>query len=386
VKRSTTHDAQFTVFKKRGQKELHVEEIRAILRLLQTPGIGPARMRALVSRFRTAQGVTSASLAELSQVPGIDRTLAENILHNDADEFAHNQLEALAREHAHTLSFWDRDYPSLLKKIHDPPILIFGKGKLQAHDQNALAIVGTRAPTQYGKMVTERLAIELAGHGFTIVSGMARGVDTIAHRTALKHGGRTVAILGSGLDVFYPPENERLFHEICAAGAVLTEYPFGTKPDAVNFPRRNRIISGMALGTLIIEAGVESGAMITANLALDQNREVFAIPGSIFNPKSVGPHRLLQEGAKLVQNVDDILVELHAQLNLFEASELETKAPLELDEPARKVFDALSSEARHIDELTRQLPMNPSQLMSILLDLEFKNLIKQLPGKLFVRM
>ncbi|MGH7493063.1 MAG: DNA-processing protein DprA [bacterium] len=365
---------------------MQIEEISALLRLQQAPGIGSARMRALVSHFRTAQGVVSASLAELCQVSGIDRALAENILRDDSADFVHSQIETLARERAHTLTFWDRDYPTLLKKIPDPPILLFGKGKLQAHDQNGLAIVGTRVPTQYGKMVTERMAMELVSHGFMIVSGLARGVDTIAHRTALKHGGRTVAILGSGLDVFYPPENQGLFHEICAAGAVLTEYPFGTKPDAVNFPRRNRIISGMALGVLIIEAGLESGAMITANLALDQNREVFAVPGSIFNPKSAGPHRLLQEGAKLVQHVDDILVELHAQLNLFEAAELEAKAPIELDEPGRKVFDALSAEARHIDELNRQLRMNPAQLMSTLLELEFKNLIKQLPGKLFIRM
>ena len=260
------------------------EELSALLRLQQAAGIGSARMRALVSHLRTPQGVVSASLAELCRVPGIDRALAENILRDESADFVHNQLQALTQEHAHVLTFWDHDYPALLKKIQDPPILLFGKGKLQAHDQNAMAIVGTRAPTQYGKMVTERMAMELAGHGFTIVSGLARGVDTIAHRTVLKHGGRTVAILGSGLDVFYPPENQGLFREICAAGAVLTEYPFGTKPDAVNFPRRNRIISGMALGVLIIEAGLESGAMITANLALDQNREVFAIPGSIFNP------------------------------------------------------------------------------------------------------
>ncbi len=361
-------------------------ELHALLRLLQTPGIGSARIRALVSHFRTAQSAMSASLPELCQVPGIDRTLAENILHEDSADFAHRQLEMLARTPAQVLTFWDRLYPALLKKIPDPPILLFSRGKLQAGDQNALAIVGTRGPTQYGKMATERLAMELSAHGFAIVSGLARGVDTIAHRTALKHGGRTIAILGSGLDVFYPPENEKLFHEICESGAILTEYPFGAKPDAVNFPRRNRIISGMALGVLVIEAGLESGAMITAHLALDQNREVFAVPGSIFNPKSAGPHQLIQEGAKLVHCIDDIVVELHAQLNLFEASELEAKAPIELDEPSRKVFDALSSEARHIDELTRQLQMNLTQLMAILLDLEFKDLIKQLPGKLFVKM
>lgn len=361
------------------------EELRALLRLLQTPGIGSVRIRALVSHFRTAQAVLSASPQELRRVSGIDHALAENILRDDSTAFVKNQMEMLAREQARALSFWDRDYPPLLKKIQDPPVVLFYKGRLQPGDQNALAIVGTRAPTQYGKMAAERMARDLAAQGLTIVSGLARGVDTIAHRTALQNGGRTLAVLGSGLDVFYPPENEKLFHEICGAGAVLTEYFFGAKPEAVNFPRRNRIISGLALGVLVIEAGLDSGAMITANLALEQNREVFAIPGSIFNPKCAGPHRLLQEGAKLVQNVEDILVEVHAQLNLFESSRFENKAA-ELDELSTKVYAALSSDPRHIDELTRSLQAPSAQLMAVLLDLEFKNLIKQLPGKLFVRM
>ena len=264
--------------------------------------------------------------------------------------------------------------------------MLFYQGKLQAEDRNALAVVGTRSPTQYGKMAAERLTGELVAQGFTIVSGLARGVDTVAHRTALKHGGRTLAILGSGLDVVYPPENQRLLQDLCEAGAVLTEYPFGAKPDAVNFPRRNRIISGLALGVLVVEAGRESGAMITAHLALEQNREVFALPGSIFSPKSAGPHQLVQEGAKLVQGIDDILVELHAQLNLFTAAEYDAKIPVALEEASRKVLSALSSEARHIDELMRQLHMNPAPLMAILLELECQNLIKQLPGKLFVKM
>jgi len=377
---------RFTIYNLRKGVVLKHDELRALLRLLQTPGIGSARIRALVSHFHTAQAALSATLPELCQVPGIERTLAESILRDDFLEFVEAQLAILAREQAQVLTFWDRDFPPLLKRISDPPVLLFCKGRLQANDQNALAIVGTRGPTQYGKMAAERMARELAAQGLTIVSGLARGVDTIAHRTALQHGGRTIAILGSGLDVFYPPENEKLFNEICAAGAVLSEYPFGAKPDAVNFPRRNRIISGLALGVLVVEAGLDSGAMITANLALEHNREVFAIPGSIFNPKSAGPHRLLQEGAKLVQSIDDVLVELHAQLNLFGSADFENKATVELDEQSTKIYAALSSDPRHVDELNRQLQMPPAQLMSLLLGLEFKNLIKQLPGKLFVKM
>ena len=362
------------------------QELCALLRLAQTPGIGPARIRALVSHFRTAQAAVSATLSSLCRVPGIDRTLAENILHEENADFVHQQLEALARTRARVLTFWDHDYPALLQKIPAPPVMLFSQGKLQAEDRNALAVVGTRSPTQYGKMAAERLTGELVAQGFTIVSGLARGVDTVAHRTALKHGGRTLAILGSGLDVVYPPENQRLLQDLCEAGAVLTEYPFGAKPDAVNFPRRNRIISGLALGVLVVEAGRESGAMITAHLALDQNREVLALPGSNFSPKSAGPHQLVQECEKLVQGIDDILVELHAQLNLFTAAEYDAKIPVALEEASRKVLSALSSEARHIDELMRQLHMNPAPLMAILLELECQNLIKQLPGKLFVKM
>lgn len=234
-------------------------------------------------------------------------------------------------------------------------------------------------------MVAEKLSGELAGRGFTIVSGLARGIDTIAHRTALKSGGRTIAILGSGLDVMYPAENEKLAQDIAAHGAVLSEYAFGAKPDAVNFPRRNRIISGLSLGVLVIEAGLESGAMITANLALEHNREVFAVPGSIMSMKSAGPHQLIREGAKLVHRVDDVLEELLGQLDFFGKARPEDQPAPELEEKSRRIYDLLSHEAVHIDELIRKTELSSSAVMTLLLELEFKNLVQQLPGKFFVR-
>ncbi len=364
---------------------LNLDELRALLQLTTVPGIGPTRIRALVGHFHSAQAALSASVSALSQVSGIDRTLAENILqHGDAD-FAARQLEILAQRNARLLTYWDEDYPTLLKKIPDPPALLYMAGELPSSEQSLLAVVGTRAPTQYGKLVVEKLTAELAARGFTIVSGLARGIDTIAHRTALKSGGRTLAVLGSGLDVMYPAENEKLAQEIVTSGAVLSEYPFGAKPDAVNFPRRNRIISGLSLGVLVIEAGLESGAMITANLALEHNREVFAVPGSIMSMKSAGPHQLIREGAKLVHSVDDVLEELLGQLDFFGRQRTEEKPAPELEEKSKRIYDLLSHEGLHIDELIRKTGLSSAEMMTLLLELEFKNLVKQLPGKFFVK-
>lgn len=364
---------------------MYLDEIRALLQLTTVPGIGSTRIRALVAHFHSAQAVISASISALSQVSGIDRTLAENILQQRDAAFVERQLEILAQRNARLLTYWDDDYPVLLKKIPDPPALLYVEGEISPGDKNLLAIVGTRAPTQYGKLVAEKLSSELAARGFTIVSGLARGIDTIAHRTALKSGGRTIAVLGSGLDVMYPAENEKLAREIMANGAVLSEYAFGAKPDAVNFPRRNRIISGLSLGVLVIEAGLESGAMITANLALEHNREVFAVPGSIMSMKSAGPHQLIREGAKLVHSIDDVLEELLGQLDFFGKPRAEEKPMPELDEKSKRVYELLSHEGMHIDELIRKTGLSSSEMMTLLLELEFKNVVKQLPGKFFVK-
>ncbi|MDZ7303898.1 MAG: DNA-processing protein DprA [candidate division KSB1 bacterium] len=360
-------------------------ELSALLQLLSVPGIGPTRIRALVGHFRSAEAVLRAPVHALCQVEGIEHTLAENIHHADNVASAQQQLDLAERQQCRILSFWDSEFPAALKRTYDPPVVLFVKGELRPEDEFAIAIVGTRTPTEYGKIATERLTAELTGRGMTIVSGLARGIDTMAHQTALKSGGRTIAVLGSGLDIIYPPENRRLAQEVVQHGAVISEYFFGTKPDAVNFPRRNRIISGLAFGTLVIEAGEESGALITAQAALEQGREVFAVPGSIFSPKSLGPHRLIQEGAKLTMRVEDILAELPQQLDLFSKSQTSEAPVIQLNENEQKVMALLSHEPIHIDPLARQVNMPASQLLSILLELEFKNAIRQLPGKFFVK-
>jgi DNA processing protein len=361
-------------------------ELSALLQLLVVPGIGPARVRALVGHLRSTEAVLSAPVHTLCQVEGIERTLAENIRQANNAAMAQQQIELAERRGCRLLTFWDADFPAILKKIYDPPVLLFVKGHLRANDESAIAIVGTRAPTEYGKLAAERLTAAFASHRMTIVSGLARGIDTVAHQTAIKSGGRTIAVLGSGLDFIYPPENHRLAQEIAQHGALVSEYFFGAKPEAVNFPRRNRIISGLACGVLVVEAGEESGALITAQIALDQGREVFAVPGSIFSPKSLGPHRLIQDGAKLVMSIDDILSELPQQLDIFDERKTAEPPAVNLTETEQKVMALLSHEPAHIDFLARQAGLPTAQLLAALLELEFKNVVKQLSGKFFVKL
>jgi len=360
-------------------------DLLSLLRLLMVPGIGPARVRNLIGHFRSAQSVLQARTPALCRVDGIDQVLAEAIQQAPPEEHAAQQLAILEKHRSSVITFLGKDFPADLKTISDAPVTLFVRGSLLPADKFSIAIVGTRQPTTYGTMVTERLAADLVSSRLTIVSGLARGIDTIAHRTALKAGGRTIAVLGSGLDMIYPAENRRLADEIADSGAVLTEYFFGTKPDAPNFPRRNRIISGLSLGTVVVEAGEKSGALITATMALEQGREVFAVPGNIFSPKSSGTHRLIQEGARLVGSVDDILSELTAQLDLFGKTNRLSPPLASLTDTEQRLFDLLTHEPLHIDALARQANLPSAQVLSTLLQLEFKNGVKQLPGKMFVR-
>jgi len=295
-----------------------VINVRELLRLSSVPRIGPQKIRALVAHFKTPDDVFRASARELVMVPGIDKKLASNILHHTADEtFAEEQLKRLNKLGGRIVTLWDKEYPELLRAIYDPPAFLFILGKLKEADARSLALVGTRHPTPYGHSVAESLTRDIAQHSLTIVSGLARGVDTIVHSTALKYKSRTIAVIGSGLDVPYPPENKKLMERIAEAGAVVSEFAMGTKPDAPNFPRRNRIISGLSLGTIVVESAEEGGALITATTALDQNREVFAVPGNITEKRSSGPNKLIRDGrAKLITNAQDIFDELASQLRL----------------------------------------------------------------------
>src|SRR5256712_5440134 len=290
-----------------------------------------------------------------------------------------------AQDHI-TIALGDERYPELLRAIYDPPAVLYCDGSVEPGDRQAVAIVGTRQATPYGLRITETLAGELSALGFTILSGFARGIDAAAHRAALAAGGRTIAVLGCGLDVDYPPGHASLHAEIAGSGAVLTEFAPGTPPRATNFPRRNRIISGLALGVVVVEAAEDSGSLITARLALEQGREVFAVPGSIDAPTSRGPHGLLKQGAKLVETVDDIVEELLPQLDRpLQTLKSEPIAALpehvELSPSERTVLDLISREPLHLDDLTERSRLTTPAVAGILLGLELKALVKQLPGQ-----
>jgi DNA processing protein len=271
-----------------------------------------------VDRFQDPFRIRSAPERELTRVEGIDRKLAAQIRSffrgtsaTEADRWADDQIARAGRISARILTIWDREYPPALQRIYDPPALLFVRGEFVESDSRAVAVVGTRGPSSYGTQMASMLSEGLAGLGFTIVSGLARGIDTVAHMAALRAGGRSIAVTGSGLDVPYPPENRSLAERISGHGAVVSEYPMRTKPDAVNFPRRNRIVSGLTLGTIVVETGVDGGAMITAAMALDQNREVFAVPGPVNGRRPSGTHRLIREGkAMLLERVEEVLAEL----------------------------------------------------------------------------
>jgi DNA processing protein len=291
------------------------------------------------------------------------------------------------------LNLADERYPERLRAIHDPPAVLYCDGVPEPQDRQAVALVGSRKATPYGLRVTEALAGELSRLRFTIVSGFARGIDAAAHRAALAAGGRTIAVLGCGLDVDYPPGHKSLHAEIAASGAVLTEFEPGTPPLAAHFPRRNRIISGLALGVVVIEAAEDSGSLITARLALEQGREVFAVPGPIEAPTSRGPHSLLKQGAKLVEKVEDIVEELLPQLEHTLTltptlsprgrgkGEGEFPEPKSLSPEERTILELLSREPRHLDELTEQSSLAAADVARILLGLELKALVRQFPGQ-----
>ncbi|MCU0452601.1 MAG: DNA-processing protein DprA [Bacteroidetes bacterium] len=358
-------------------------DVRDLLTLVSIPRLGPVRIRALLEHFHDPSSVLSASPRALIRVRGIDRTTALHIA-RAAGDFADDQIRRAARTGSLIIPFNDPRYPEALRSIYDPPVLLFMTGHVAEEDRISLAIVGTRSPSPYGQRVAEEMARLAVGSSVAVVSGLARGIDTVAHRASLEAGGRTIAVLGSGLDVPYPSENARLMREISTRGAVVTEFPFGTKPDATNFPRRNRIVSGMTLGTLVIESALDGGAMITAASALDQGREVFAVPGSIHAERSAGTHALIRDGrAKLVACFDDVL----AELRMAPKGDLPIQPCLipELAPTERMIFDHVTSDPVHIDELAERSSLGPADALVALLGLEFKGLVRQLPGKWFVR-
>ncbi|MCK9560503.1 MAG: DNA-processing protein DprA [Candidatus Marinimicrobia bacterium] len=362
-----------------------MDRLHALLSLLTINGLGPHRILNLCRQYPDIQEVFNTNLKRLMAVPGIDMVLAERIKNNVDQQFVDQQLNMLKNSPFKITTILDDDYPVRLKDIYDPPVVLFRHGEFSPQDEDAIAIVGTRNPDHYGKEVATLLVSQLVEQNITIVSGFARGIDTIAHKTALEKGGRTIAVLGNGIDRIYPPENRLLREKLVGQGVYCSEFPFGTKPDAVNFPRRNRIISGLSLGTVVISAGEKSGALLTAYYALDQNREVFAIPGRITDEKSVGTNRLIQKGAKLVTAIDDILDEIDVNRRFpRQPHQLEIVFEFE-DEEEKAIYNALSNDPIYIDDLAHLLGKNTYSVLATLLSLELKGAVRQLAGKMFIK-
>jgi DNA processing protein len=368
--------------------KLNFEQLTNLNLLLSVDGIGPGKIRNLLSKFRSIDKILSADLTSLIETEGINTNLAKRIrqINSNRKELSiklSQELELLNKINASVVTVWDDDYPQLLKKIYDPPLILYVKGKFSKEDNYSISIVGTRQPTNYGKVQAERFASDLSNQGITIISGLARGIDSIAHNTAIKNNGRTIAVIGSGLDIIYPPENKKLFNEISENGLIISEYKLGAKPDAQNFPKRNRIISGLSLGTIIIETGIDGGAFLTAKLALDQNREVFAVPGNLGIKQSEGTNLLIQKGeAKLVRSAEDVFVELELKLKPVIGKNIpKPKNDLNLFE--EKILEILGSQPKQIDKIAAATNLSTSECLIHLLSLEFKGLVKQLPGKMF---
>lgn len=367
----------------------YFNNIHFYFHLLQIDGLGPNKILNLKSKFSSFYELNHSSYKSLLTIDGISDLLAKRIINSLKDidstrKDLYNELETLHKIGGKALPYFDDNYPSLLKRIYSPPVLLYIKGNFTQDDKDSLAIVGTRNPTSYGKKQTEIIAKELSLNKITIVSGLARGIDSIAHRTAVNNDSRTIAVIGSGLDVIYPKENMKLFEQIADNGAIISEYRLKTKPDAQNFPKRNRIISGMTLGTIVIETKENGGALQTAHYALDQNREVFAIPGNLGVPQSEGTNLLIKKGeAKLIQNVDDILDELKIKIKPKIGINI-PKPKVELSLFEEKVYEILKeTEPIQIDKISELSGLSTSDCLVQLLTMEFKGLVKQLPGKNF---
>ncbi len=380
-------------------EELHWLALKLI------PGLGARTSNKLLDRFRTPHAIFRASRTELEGA-GVSGAVAQSIASGCTFEDAVRQQEKMIEAGVELVTIGDPRYPQMLREIFDPPIVLFARGRGELLKSLAVAVVGTRRPTPYGLAVSERLSADLAHAGLTIVSGMARGIDAAAHKGALGAGGDTVAVLGCGVDIVYPSENRKLYSEIAAKGLIVSEFPMGATAFPQNFPIRNRIISGISVGVLVVEGAQYSGSAITAKLAMDQGREVFAVPGNITSKLSWGPNLLIKQGAKIVQDWNDVVVELSAEsrrhliekgrsrllgepgesLEGTQASLLGDAGP-QLDSAARKALDALQVDAAvHLDDLLEKLEdISASELIAALFELEMLGLVKQLPGKNFVK-
>lgn len=362
-----------------------MEEKEALIILNSVEGVGAIKLRSLRENFGCFAKICSKSEEELSKTQGIGRKIAASIRRAFKEFDLKKELRLIKDNSVSVIALEEDCYPKNLKEIYDPPCLLYVKGNIKIEDKNSLAIVGSRRASYYGLSNAEKFGFRLASCGITIVSGLARGVDTQAHKGALKARGRTLAVLGSGLGNIYPEENIKLADDISESGALISEFPMERTPFKQNFPRRNRVISGLSLGVIVVEAARRSGALITADFALQEGREVFALPGKVDSATSCGTHSLIKEGAKLITSIEDIFEELNLDIEVRGEENIETQARTILEDEEKAVYDILKDEPLHIDELLEYSKMTICGLSQILLKLELKGLIVQFPGKKFAR-
>lgn len=358
-----------------------MDEIYYWIALTLIQDVGPLKAKRLLSIFKDPVDIFKANKKDLCNIDGIGEKTANEIKGFKSWDMVERCMNLMMKEDIKAIHLRDPLYPEMLKFIENPPIVLYYKGRLNGDDRYAIGIVGSRKPTHYGISVAEKLSEELASMGFTIISGMARGIDSCAHKGAIRAGGRTIAVFGSGINVPYPPENKTLMNRIIESGCVMSEYPPDTLPDRENFPNRNRLISGLSLGIIVVEATMKSGALITANLAIEQGREVFAVPGNINSENSKGTNNLIKNGAILIRDVKDVLEELAPSLKGF--IKRKEKRDLTLKEEEKILCNFLSGEPKHIDIISREAKLTSSRVLSLLLELELKGLVKQIPGKRF---
>ncbi len=363
-----------------------MEEREAWVALNMVPHVGPATFAVLLEHFGNARRILKAPRKALEQIPGVGPATAEAIRSFPAEDMIARERKRMAMRGLRFVTLRDAGYPAPLHEIAQPPPVLYLRGAWEDRDRRAVGIVGSRNASPYGRGVADRLAFDLAARGVTVVSGMARGIDAAAHRGALRAGGRTIAVLGSGADITYPSEHQKLAGAVEERGALLSEFPVGTSPFKGNFPQRNRLISGLSLGVIVVEAAVDSGALITANHALEQGREVFAVPGMVTGRLSRGCHHLIKAGAKLVEGWEDVVEELGVLTACPKevVSSLQPLPPVEGEE--RRVLQLLGEEAIHIDAIIAGSRLSAPAVAAALLSLEMKGWVKQLSGKTFVRL
>ena len=368
-----------------------MDELESLLVLNAIEGLGNSRIKKLLEHFGSAAKVFAIKIVELRRSGIIPDDVIDHLNKFPKDSFLKKEISFINDQKIEIIPFDSPEYPELLKEIPDYPVVLYVKGQWKEEYRLAVAMVGSREASVYGMTTADKIARQLSEWGVTIISGMARGIDTAAHRGALAVKGTTVAVVGNGLSQIYPPENKNLFQSICENGAVISEFPIETPPRAFHFPRRNRIISGLSLGVVVVEASQKSGALITSRFALEQGREVFAIPGKIDNPNAQGVNRLIQQGAKLVSSIEDIIEELKPQIGHFlKKPAVDTSIAVQesnaiLTEEETALFHFVTDKALHVDDLISVSGFSPTKTLQMLLQLEIKHMVKQLPGKLFIR-